>query len=179
MAITPSVPNKTNIVLGDGVLYKDYAQGTQLTIGACRGDSVFNVDRQFREQEYNGSYGPTETLKVKTKVIVTMKIALLELSTTNFTHLFQGFAKTDQTTYYELKESVDIADGDYWTNMAFVGQRADGKNIIIIMENVLGDGALNMAFKTKDDVVVDTMLTAHYGTATPTTPPYEIRYYVA
>jgi len=179
MAVTPSVPTKTNIVLGDGVLYKDYLLATQLTIGAVRGDSVFAVARQFRVQEYNGSYGDTEGLKVKTKVQPTMNIALLELSPINFTHLYQGIRKTDKTTYYELKESVDIADDDYWTNMAFVGQRSDGKAIIIIMENVLGDGAINMAFKTKNDVVVNTLLTAHYDRSTPTIPPYELRYNVA
>jgi len=177
MAITPSVPATTNIVLGDGILYKDYELGTQAEIGAVRGDSVFNVERQFREQDYNGSYGPTEGLKVKTKVIVTMKIALLELSTTNIVNCFAGMANTDQTTYYELKESLDIAAADYWDNMAFVGQRSDGKAVIILMENVLGDGNFAMAMKNKDDVVVDTNFTAHYATTTPTVAPYELRYY--
>jgi hypothetical protein len=177
MPITPSVPNQTNILLGDGILYKDYALGTQQEIGAVRGDSVFNVARSFREQDYNGSYGPTEGLKVKTKVIVTMKIALLELSVVNIANCFTGLGNTDKTTYYELKESLDIAAADYWNNLAFVGQRADGKAAIILMENVLGDGNLGLALKNKDDVVVDTNFTAHYATTAPTIAPYEIRYY--
>lgn len=176
MAVTPSVPAKTNLVLGDGILYKDYNEATEVVIGAVRGDSVFNVDRQFRNQGYNGSYGDTKGLKVKTRVQPTFNIALLELSTTNMVNCYQGIAMTDETNYYELEEGVDVNDSDYWTNMAFVGVRSDLKPIIIIMDNVLGDGALNMAFKDKDDVVVNTLMTAHYGEATPITPPYRIRY---
>jgi len=81
----------------------------------------------------------------------------------------------DSGAYHTITESVDIASGDYLTNVAFVGERLDGKYIICIVKNALGDGNIEFAFEEKEEIVPEVQFTGHYDSSTPTTVPYEIR----
>lgn len=171
--ITPAVPDKTNILMANGLLYKDYGEATEAAIGASEGDIVFTVARKFYDHKYNGAYGPTKGLKTKIEAVPSLKIPLLDLSRVNLMNCFHGLESTDQSTYYELRENLSIADADYWTNVAFVGERRDNKACIIIIENPLGIGDIIHALKDKQHVITDIDLLGHYDPSTPTTVPYK------
>jgi hypothetical protein len=174
-AITPAVPTATNLWRGTGICYKEYGEGTQREIGATRGDIKFSDDREFRHQDYNGMYGPTEGLKVITKAVQMLTFPLLDLSYQNFDDCFAGLAVSDEGAYHEITEDLAVAAADYHENITWAGERKDGKYALILIFNALGDGKIEMNMKDKDDIVLDTQFTAHYGTATPTTPPWAIR----
>ncbi|MGL5709968.1 MAG: hypothetical protein ACRCW9_03890 [Cetobacterium sp.] len=172
----PSVPSPNDVILGDGIIYKDYGLATQRELGACSGDSKFTVGKKFNHVDYNGQYGDTKDLKYKTRVEPKLTINLLSISPQNLKDCFAGLQVSDQTNYYEITESVEVVSADYWTNLTFIGETKSGNDVVIIMDNVLGDmEKFEMVFKTDNHVITDVQFTGHYGTATPTTPPYKIR----
>lgn len=173
-AITPSVPAATNTWRGTGILYKEYGV-SQREIGGTRGDIKFMNDREFRHQDYNGMYGVTEGKRLITKAEQSLTFGLLDLSYQNFDDCFAGLAVSNETTYYKVTGDLTIAASDYHDNVVWAGERKDGKYAIILLENALGDGKIEMNIQDKDDIVLDTQFTAHYAESTPTVEPWEIR----
>lgn len=178
--ITPSVPNNDDIILGDGIIYKNYGLGSQRELGACSGDSKFVVTKKIVHIDYNGMYGDTLDKKRVTSCVPSLNINLLSVSPTNLADCYAGLAVTDAGTYYEVTDTLTIGASNYWTNLTFIGESKSGKDIWIQMDNVLGDSEkIEWALKTDSHVISDVQFTGHYGTTTPTTAPYRIRYYKA
>jgi hypothetical protein len=91
---------------------------------------------------------------------------------------FAGLRQSDEGDYKEITEDLDIVTTDYWTNVAFVGETASGRSVIIIVYNPLGDiDKLEFVYKTDDEVISDVQLTGTYDRDNPTVVPYKIRYY--
>jgi len=178
MAIRPSVANPENVILGDGIIYKNYGLATEREIGACRGDSKFTVTRKFKHIDYNGQYGQTKGNLRKVNVEPVLMLNLVELSEQNMIDCFAGLRQSDEGDYKEITEDLDIVTTDYWTNVAFVGATASGRSVIIIVDNPLGDiDKLEFVYKTDDEVISDVQLTGTYDRNNPTVVPYKIRYY--
>ena len=65
------------------------------------------------------------------------------------------------STHNLIKSKADIAGGDYWENVAFVGRTLDGKNIIAILENALVTSGLEQEGKNKEGAVGTYTFTCH------------------
>ena len=90
-----------------------------------------------------------------------------------------GFEYTNETTYKEFTPNLEITDSDYLENITLVGQKTDGKMFKIIMENVLNDGNISLAFESKDEVVHETQFTGHYKYGSGLTCPIKFREYTS
>lgn len=170
---TPQVPDQNDLLLGEGLIYYNYGEGSQALIGATRGGSKLQIDRTIRDMPYDGAYGVTKGLRRYEKCIPRLIVSLLKLS---YVSLAYGLpcTVTDKGDYHEIAFDLEIVDADYCTNIAFIGQKHDGKACKIFIYNALNDGNINFNFKEKDEVVGDLTYTGHYGTTTPTVPPVEI-----
>lgn len=178
MAIRPSVANPENVILGDGMVFKNWGLATEREIGACRGDSKFTVTRKWKHIDYNGQYGQTKGNNRKVNVEPVLMLNLVEMSPQNIEDCFGGLRSSDAGDYVEITEDLDVAVTDYWTNVAYVGETASGRKVVIIIDNPLGDiDKLEMVYKTDDEVITDVQLTGNYDRDYPTTVPYKIRYY--
>lgn len=174
-AVTPSVATATGTWRGTGILYKEYGLGGQREIGAHQGDVKFSRDVEFKETSYNGQYGPQKSMKVITKSVPMIEFDLLELSYQNFEDCWAGLVVTDAGAYHQVAEDLAVAAGDYHDNIAFFGERHDGKYWAVLIENALGESKLEMAFKAHEDVVAGAKFVGHYDSSTPTTPPWSLR----
>ena len=90
-----------------------------------------------------------------------------------------GINYTDETTYREITESLEILSRDYIDDITIVGQKQDGYKFKAILENCLNDGAISLALQEKKEVVNSTQFTAHYDPNTMTTAPVKMREYIA
>ena len=74
-----------------------------------------------------------------------------------------------------VKEAIE--EGDYWENIAFVGETLDNKNIIVILPNALCTCGLYIAGKSGEESVGKFTFECH-GNANEslTTLPYKIYY---
>lgn len=88
-----------------------------------------------------------------------------------------GMNVTDETTYYKLLPTLEIASADYYENIAIVGQKLDGKAFILILKNCLNDGAISLGVNEKDEVINSTTFSSHFKRSAKTTVPLKIRDY--
>jgi hypothetical protein len=175
MAFTVITPNPTDVLRGEGILYKNKGLAGEVLVGALDGETKFQVDRQVKDVPYNGSYGRTKDLVFKSKIQPKLTIKLITLNYTSMAQVYSGLTVTDEGGYHKIVESTDILPSDYWNNAVYAGQRMDGKYFQIWMYNVIGVDKIEQGFKTDDTVVSDVDLYACFDRATPTTPPYEVR----
>lgn len=178
----PSVPDKSNdILLGEGIVWKNYGVAGAAIIGATRGGSKLTLERKIRDINFDGAYGSVkglrrfETYKVKLavnflKITYTSLSYGLSLTTSAITDVDGSFNKT---TF-----NLDFDSADVLSNVAFVGQKNDGKACIIIVENALNIDNIELDFKEKDELTTELVYTGFYTYAAPTTPPIKILDYV-
>lgn len=173
-AITPTANTATGTFLPQGLIYLNWGESSEREIGATGEDGCeFGVEREYRHQNYHGMRGKTKGNQVKMKVDCYLKIPLLELSKANLVDVMQGVSATDNTTYDRLREDFDVVDADYFTNIAWVGVRNDGKYCAYVVENALNMENFVQALKDGEDVIANLKFDGHYvKTATDTIPYY-------
>jgi hypothetical protein len=175
-AVTP-IADPINLVLGAGAVYFNYGEVDETPIGATQGGSVFNANREFREVEQDGIYGPVKGLKRKNRIAPTLTVKAMELFKDNFIKFFAGMDVDDTSLEYtEIKERLNIEDTDYIKNVAFVGQNYNEEDVVIILDNVLGDGNIQLAIEREKEIVPEVIFSAHFDPAAPTVVPYKIRF---
>lgn len=176
--------NPLNELLGAGAIYFNYDTDDEIAIGATKGGSTFNVEREYYESEQDGAFGPVKGDKVKISVIPTLTINAMELMPSNVEKFYAGMEETrngggdgeNGKDYIELRERLVIEDTDYLENVAFVGETKDKKEVVIILENPLGDGETDWAMEPKENVVPEVQFTAHFDRDTPHKIPYTMRF---
>lgn len=180
---SPAVPEKANdLLLGEGILYKNYGEEGEAIIGATRGGSKLEIDRDIPEIKYDGAYGPTKGLRRYERFVAKLVINFLKLT---YTNLAYGLPVTvsDGTdadgTYKKIAFDLEISSTDVLTNITFKGQKHDGSYCIIKLENALNIDKIELEFKEKDEVISEMTYTGFYTAAAPTTPPLTIQDEVA
>lgn len=170
-------PDDDDLWLGEGYFVYDYGT-TNVVMGATRGGSKVEIDRNVREMPYDGAYGKYFDLRRFTTYEPKFMINFLKL---NYTLLSYGTSATvtDMTTYKKINFRLNIEDSDYLSNIAFVGTLHSGKQGIIILENCLNDGNISWEHKENDEVVAEMQYTSHYLRTALTTPTIKIYQYDA
>lgn len=180
---SPAVPQKANdILLGEGVLYKNYGEAGEAVIGATRGGSKLEIERAIKEVAYDGSYGPTKNMRRYERFVVKLVINFLKLTYTNLAYgvpVTVSDGSDPDGTYKKISFDLEIAAADVLTNITFVGQKHDGSYCVIKVENALNIDNISLEFKEKDEIVSEMTYTGFYTYAAPTTPPLIIQDEVA
>lgn len=170
------VADPANKYLGAGAVYFNFGEADEMIVGATKGGSVFNANREFMSVEQDGVYGEVKGLRRKIKVSPQLSVNALELHKDNITKFFAG-TDLDETdaTFYSITERINLKDSDYLKNVAFVGENQNGDDLVIIVRNALGDGNIEMAIEHETDIVPLVLFTGHYDPENPKVAPYEIR----
>lgn len=150
-----------NIMFGAGTIHKGlkYAGSSwnfdETIIGATSGGSKLSIVPEITNIEVDGALVKAKGLTVKTGETATMEINFLELTKDIIKAATIGADGTsDDASNYDLIESkANIATGDYWENIAFVGKTLEGKNIIAILDNALCTSGFEQEGKNKEGAV--------------------------
>lgn len=173
-----------NIVFGAGTIHKNlkYTTGTwnleESIIGATKEGSTLSIVPEFYEVEPDGAMVSVKELTVKTGETATLTVNFLELTKDLIKAALIGADRTSEDTNYDLIESKpDIAEGDYFDNIAFVGKTLGGKNIIVILENALCTSGLELEGANKEAGTVEYEFKCHAELSGDLdTLPYKIYY---
>lgn len=156
--VTSDTPK--NILFGAGTIHKNlkYANNKwnfeESIIGATSGGSKLTITPEFTDVEADGALVLVKGLKVKTGETASMEINLLELTEEIIKSAVVGQLGTSVDATYDVIESkADLEEGDYFDNIAFVGKKLDGKNIIVILDNALCTSGLEAEGKNKEGAV--------------------------
>lgn len=159
------VTNKTsgNIVFGAGTIHKGlkYTAGSggvsgswnfaESLVGATNGGSKVSIVPEIANIEVDGIGVKSKGMAQKTGETATMEINFAELTKDIIQAATLGQAGTSADTTYDVIESkTEIAEGDYWENIAFVGKTLSGKYIIAILENALCTSGFEHEGKNKE-----------------------------
>lgn len=173
-----------NIQFGAGTIHKGlkYESGgwnfEESCVGATKGGSSVKIEPQFYTVEPDGSSVAVKNFKRKTGEKATLEVNLLELNAEMLKASVVGADGECDISGMALIESKDaIEEGDYWENIAFVGETLDGKNIIVILPNALCTSGLSIEGKSGEESVGKFTFECH-GDANEslTTLPYKIYY---
>lgn len=179
-----------NIAFGAGTIHKGlkYTAGGGETagswnfeaslVGATKGGSTLAITPEFYSVTPDGSTVAIKDFKRKVGETATMEINMLELTADLIKAAVIGKDGESIDSNYSVIESKDaIVEGDYWENIAFVGETLDGKNIIVILDNALCTSGLSIEGKNKEEGVGKYTFECHADASTSlTTLPYRIYY---
>ena len=155
--ITADTPKR--ILFGAGTIHKGLKYSStwnfaESLVGATNGGSKLSIVPELYDVPLDGANVAVKGLKVKTGETATMEVNFAELTEDIIKAATIGKTGTATDTTYNLIESkADIAVGDYWENVAFVGRTLEGKNIIAILENALITSGLETEGKNKESAV--------------------------
>ena len=172
-----------NIAFGAGTIHKGLKFNTtwnfeESCVGATKGGSSVSIVPEFYSVEPDGSTVAIKDFKRKVGEKATMDVNFLELTVDLIKSAVVGADGTSADNKYNVIESKDaIAEGDYWENIAFVGETLDGENIIVILDNALCTSGLVLEGKNKEESVGKYTFECHADATTSlTTLPYHIYY---
>ena len=176
-----------NIPFGAGTIHKGLKYITESgwnfaesCVGATKGGSSVKIEPEFYSAEPDGSTVAIKDFKRKVGEKATMEINLIELTEDIIKAAIVGTSQTSDissTDYTLFTSKEDIEEGDYWENIAFVGETLDGKNIIVILPNALCTSGLSLDGKNGEESVGKYTFECHADVSTSlTTLPYKIYY---
>lgn len=174
-----------NIQFGAGTIHKGLKYVAESgwnfeesCVGATKGGSSVKIEPQFYTVEPDGSSVAVKNFNRKIGENAEMEINLLELNADMIKASVIGEeGESDVEGYSLIQSKGDITEGDYWENIAFVGETLEGKNIIVILPNALCTSGLSIEGKSGEESVGKFTFKCH-GDANEslTTLPYKIYY---
>ena len=177
-----SAKTPQNILFGAGTIHKGLKyEGSSWNfdascVGATKGGSSITIEPEFYSVEPDGSTVAIKDFKRKVGEKATLEVNFLELTADLIKSAVVGENGTSADSTYDVIESKDaIEEGDYWENIAFVGETLDGKNIIVILDNALCTSGLSLEGKNKEEGVGKYTFECHADASESlTTLPYHI-----
>lgn len=163
--ITEDTPKK--ILFGAGTIHKGLKYSSTWNfkdslVGATNGGSKLSIVPEFYDVPIDGANVAVKGLKVKTGETATIEVNFAELSEEIIKAATIGQDGTSEDNTYNLLESkADIAIGDYWENVAFVGKTLEGKSVIAILENALITSGMETEGKNKESTTGTYTFTCH------------------
>ena len=123
-------------------------------LGATRGGGSFQITRETREVEADGKRygfkGDTFVDSVDAQLSTTM----IEITLEHIQAALPGAAITGSSPKRTLKLKTAIATTDYLTNICWIGDTADGKLILVCLNNALNQNDFNLTFVDKGEGTV-------------------------
>ena len=172
-----------NIQFGAGTIHKGLKYAStwnfdESCVGATKGGSSLKITPSFYKIEPDGSTVAIKQFNKKIGETATLEVNFLELTADLIKSATIGQDGTSQDTNFNLIESEDaIAEGDYWENIAFVGETADGENIIVILDNALCTSGLGLDSQNNAESVGKYTFECHAdANESLTTLPWHIYY---
>ena len=155
--VTANTPK--NIPFGAGTIHKNlkYTEGTgwnfdDSIVGATSGGSKYSVIPEVKPIEIDGVLVRAKGLDKKTGEAAKMEINFAEYSPDLIKTTIIGKEVTSEdNAYTKIVTKPDIEEGDYWENIAFVGETLKGQKIIVIMGNALCTSGFEGEGKSKEN----------------------------
>lgn len=147
-------------------------------LGATRGGGSFTVKREIRVPDVDGRRYGFKGDSFVDSVEAQLSTTLIEVTPETFVTALSGASVTGSAPKQTIKLGTAIDTDDYLTNICWIGDMADGRYVLICLDNAIntadltltftdkGEGTLPVEFHAKQDDVND------YDNA-----PFEIVYF--
>jgi hypothetical protein len=137
-------------------------------LGVTRGGGTFNVTRELRTPEVDGMRYPFKGSDFVDSIDAYLSGTLLEVNSLNFNRLLAtgDVATSGKKTTVTMHTAID-PDTDYRDKLCWVGDLADGRCVLIELDNAIntadfsltftdkGEGTMTFEFHARQDEVTD------------------------
>lgn len=164
------MPN--DIILGDGV----FSIGAT-DVGLTRGGGTLTIEREYRNIEADGDYGPVKGRIRKIKSVAKLSMNALEILTTNIPKMYPAVKNTTAAgppITDTITAEEDIKDADYNDTITWTGKTTAGRSVVITLKNAINLENIQWDLKDKDEIVPEITYTATYDPTTRTVEPWGI-----
>lgn len=169
-----------DILLGDGVFSITTTSGaTAIDVGLTRGGGQFVVEREFRDIEADGDYGPVIGRVREIKHVPKLTVRGLELLNTSIQYFYANstMTTTNSTAWSAVLDSLTTAE--FWYAVSWTGEELGGKDVVITINNVLNRENIDWNMVDKEEVLPELIFTGHYGSTTRSDPPWSVTFSTA
>ena len=149
-----------NILFGAGTIHKNLKYSgnewnfAESLMGATSGGSKLSIIPEVTKVPVDGALVAVKGLSVKTGETATMEINFAELTKDIIMAATLGAAGTSEDAAFDaIVSKANIAEGDYFDNIAFVGKTLGGQNVIAILEGALCTSGFEQEGKNKEGAV--------------------------
>lgn len=160
-----------NIILGEGIFSVN-----GVDIALTRGGGSFEIEREYRQIEADGDFGPVKGRIRKIKSVCRLKLNALELLPSNLTKFYPAMdLDTADSGKDVLTAASDIADEDY-SVVSFTGKTKAGKQVYIEIEDAINLENINWNLVDKEEVVPELTFTGAYDPDTRDEEPFKVEF---
>lgn len=162
------------IILGEGVFA---INGTD--VGLTRGGGQFVVEREYREVNADGDYGPVKGRIRKTRSVARLTMNLLEVVVENLAQYWPATQVTQDAgppTVDTFTAKAEVEDTDYAPTVTWTGKTDTGRSVVITLENAINLGNIDWTMTDKEEVVPQVVMTATYDPANRTQEPWKVEF---
>ncbi|MFS0864126.1 hypothetical protein [Fredinandcohnia sp. 179-A 10B2 NHS] len=162
-----------DIILGDGV----FAIG-ETDIALTRGGGQFTVEREYKQIEADGDYGPVKGRIRKIRSVARLVMNALEFLPADLSKMYPATTVDSTTTPGSdvITAKDDIEDTDYNATVTWTGKTKNGRSVIITLENAINLENIDWSLVDKDEIVPALTYTAAYLETSRTKEPWKIEY---
>ena len=160
-----------NIILGDGVFYLD-----ETPIALTRGGGTFSIEREYRNIEADGDYGPVKGRIRKIKSVAKLLLNALELIPAQIVQMYPALQINTGVDSTEITAKEEIEAADYQSEVIWVGQTLAGQGVRITLQNAINLENLEWSLVDKEEVVPEVTYTAAYLEGARKTEPWKVEF---
>lgn len=165
-----SAKTPEQLLLGAGAYYKNlkYTEGSGWEgeiLGATQDGGKVTIEPEYLDIEADGATVKVRGLTQKVGEVATMEVNLLEFKEENLINALHMVEDSTEAVegYKTYVSKRTLSDSDYFENIAYVGTLTNGKQVIVVFENALLTGAMELEPKNKE-VSVMTITAECYAT---------------
>jgi hypothetical protein len=171
----------SDIILGDGVFSIGQTTSSMVDVALTRGGGVFAVEREYRNIEADGDFGPVKGRQRVTKSVAKLSMKALEIVPYRMDEYYPSIsasatgALTAGTTCIITGNplSSNITSADY-SFVTWTGYTKGGTRAYIELQNAINLENINWPLVDKDEVVGELNFTATYETSQRTKEPWKV-----
>lgn len=160
-----------NIILGDGVFYLD-----ETPIALTRGGGTFSIEREYRNIEADGDYGPVKGRIRKIRSVAKLVLNALELIPAQIVQMYPALQINNGVDSTEITAKEEIEAADYQSEVIWVGQTLAGQEVRITLQNAINLENLEWSLVDKEEVVPEVTYTAAYLEGARKTEPWKVEF---
>ena len=151
--------------------------GTNL-LGATRGGGSFVVTRTIREAEVDGKRYGFVGDKYVDSVDARLSTTLIEMTAQNVVDAFGSATATTSGKKTTIKLGTAIGTSAYMDSLCWIGDLADGRMVLISLDNALNTADFNLTFTDKGEGTLPVEFHAHQDDVNDYDyAPFEIVYF--
>jgi len=186
------------LVLDSGVIYKNWGSTDptkpQTILGACRGGNVYNVEREWRDMEFDGVGGIIRGARRPVGVTVTLTANLVELNKDLIKMAIPGASYDPDGTaaqkvnrdgtmtpvanelHYSITSVLEAAIPEFeYYDIAIVAKYSGTTApVICVVRNAMNNGGFEMSLSDKNEVTVTLNFEGTFDVENIDEEPWEI-----